>query len=1304
MSSVLSHKIQSHVRIGRISINGQGRVMIDGISVRDRQEVMLLYAHRVAAKMEWIPLITEGRIAIANAQILSARVNVYHLPDSTLNMQYLIDAFSSPDRKSSFPLDLHIGSLIIRRSAVQWDSLSVSSINMTAHLHRLTNDSISLSLKRLSLDEGHGGVLHNLVVDAHATRHSILLRTLSLDGTLPALPHFPEKTDIHIDASGDEQRMDITRLEAKSPLYSLSLLADGYVENILQKPSIHAHIKTWSASNLPDALKAIGEVDTQGSIESDLHNHRISLHSGTAIGSLALEGTLTDNNDFSVSLSTDTLRVSPLTIGTKASTLHKAILSLNADGRIKGVDGLPEARLSLQVPFIQFHKYALQNLRCNAERQSRDTDVEAHITDPIGSLAAHLHVDNDRWTLAEVDAVIEDFAWNREGDDIVMPPTDIRLSHHITDGIRHFSLLSDNVSLEASGTLEDSIDFAFAFSDTLLLRKFAGIDLGVPQQGMIVGRVSPSPSLQIHKSRISSRMEIPVLTYGNEKFSNTQIDLSYSPDALETNLFTEREMPLGNTALTLNVGGTMERLRGVLSWDNRRTPLQRGELDATVLLGKDSTGCRDVRLWIAPSDVVINDTAWHVHPATVHLHNNIIDVQGIHVSEHERTVSANGRISASETDTLRATFNDVNVAYVMDLVKFHSVLFGGNASGEVVLTGLMKQPVVDARAHVKDFTFNNTPEGACDAHLVWGRSPNTLDIEGYVYDKHNDMETTVSGLVVPGRRPDSRLHLDINTRNFGLGFLNFFTQGILEDIDGRTTGRAIVGGPMGHIDLSGRLRLNSLSLRVPYTGVKYHLDGVGEDSVILRPGHIIVQNAHLMDEKGHAASGDHYGILQGHMQHRYFQNLTYDFHADAHRLLAYDMRNFDEQPFYGTLLATGDIRIFGGKGHLQVDAALTPAKGSSLTYSISNPGDVTKSDFITYVNHSPTALSDDKTTAQNITTAQTDLSHIGTDIRVNLDMNMTPDMRLRVLMDQKTGDILEVGGEGRLLANFYNKGRFNLYGTYRLTDGSYRLSFQDIIRKDFIFRRDGTIVFSGNPLLATMNMQAAYTVPNVSLNDLGSSSLGFNNTRVDCLMNISGRPASPIITFDFDLPNATEDEKRIVHSMVSTEEERNMQVIYLLGVGRFYSYAARGESSSGQTSTAMYSLMASTLSQRFNQLLGDAIGSNNWTFGANLRTGDTGWNNVDVEGMLSGRLFDNRLLVNGNFGYRESYYTTRNIITDIDVQYLLTQRGTVALRAYNKTNDRYFVQNSFNTQGIGIVFQKEFNRLRYLFRRSRLSK
>ena len=173
----------------------------------------------------------------------------------------------------------------------------------------------------------------------------------------------------------------------------------------------------------------------------------------------------------------------------------------------------------------------------------------------------------------------------------------------------------------------------------------------------------------------------------------------------------------------------------------------------------------------------------------------------------------------------------------------------------------------------------------------------------------------------------------------------------------------------------------------------------------------------------------------------------------------------------------------------------------------------------------------------------------------------------------------------------------------------------------------------------------------------------------------------------------------MVRSIVSTEEEKNMQAMYLLGIGRFYNFDTQFASGSNQSSTAMNSLISSTLSSQFNQMMSQMVGNSNWTFGANLRTGETGWNELDVEGMLSGKLLDNRLQLNGNFGYRESVYSNNNFIGDFDVKYLITPGGTVALKVYNETNDRYFIQSSLTTQGIGIQLKKDFNRWADIFRK-----
>ena len=50
------------------------------------------------------------------------------------------------------------------------------------------------------------------------------------------------------------------------------------------------------------------------------------------------------------------------------------------------------------------------------------------------------------------------------------------------------------------------------------------------------------------------------------------------------------------------------------------------------------------------------------------------------------------------------------------------------------------------------------------------------------------------------------------------------------------------------------------------------------------------------------------------------------------------------------------------------------------------------------------------------------------------------------------------------------------------------------------------------------------------------------------------------------------------------------------------------------------------------------------------------------------------------------------------MQYLLTPNGNLSLKAYNQTNDRYFIQSSLTTQGIGLQFKKDFNSWREFFR------
>ena len=248
------------------------------------------------------------------------------------------------------------------------------------------------------------------------------------------------------------------------------------------------------------------------------------------------------------------------------------------------------------------------------------------------------------------------------------------------------------------------------------------------------------------------------------------------------------------------------------------------------------------------------------------------------------------------------------------------------------------------------------------------------------------------------------------------------------------------------------------------------------------------------------------------------------------------------------------------------------------------------------------------------------------------------------------------------------------------------------------------IIFGGDPFNAQLNMKGVYTLNSVSLSDLQvGNSFTSNNVRVDCLMDIGGTPGSPSVTFGLNMPTLNQDAQQMVHSLINSEEDMSQQVLYLLAVGRFMPQGAnnsREQSSTlqNQTSLAMQSILSGTISQQINNVLSNVVKSSNWNFGANISTGDEGFNNAEYEGLLSGRLLNNRLLINGQFGYRDNSKTANpSFIGDFDIRYLLFPNGNLALKIYNQTNDRYFTKSSLNTQGVGIILKKDFDGIRDLF-------
>ena len=194
---------------------------------------------------------------------------------------------------------------------------------------------------------------------------------------------------------------------------------------------------------------------------------------------------------------------------------------------------------------------------------------------------------------------------------------------------------------------------------------------------------------------------------------------------------------------------------------------------------------------------------------------------------------------------------------------------------------------------------------------------------------------------------------------------------------------------------------------------------------------------------------------------------------------------------------------------------------------------------------------------------------------------------------------------------------------------------------------------------------------------------------MNALLRLQGDISAPEISFDLEFPTLTSDVYRKVMSIISTEDMMNRQIIYLLALNSFYTPDYMTDNS---RSNELASVASSTISSQLSNLLGQM--SENWSISPNLRSENGDFSDIEVELTLSSQLLNNRLLFNGNFGYRDNALNARNsnFIGDFDIEYLLTKNGNIRLKAYNHYNDQnYYVRSALTTQGVGVVFKHDFD-------------
>ena len=821
-----------------------------------------------------------------------------------------------------------------------------------------------------------------------------------------------------------------------------------------------------------------------------------------------------------------------------------------------------------------------------------------------------------------------------------------------------------------------------------VLQRMFGLPLSLNLPVHINGNISDA------EKNVNLYINAPNFSWDGSAFHDANIELNTIGDSLRMEARISQGLPYEKAPVyRLRAAAADNNLSTLLYYANQSSKLPiTGKIDTRTQFFTSDNGATGAHVAVNPSEIMLGEKKWLLNPADIIYRKNELTVDMLNFSHGDQHIIINGKATPQATDSIVADLKDVDVAYILNLVNFHSVDFAGKASGKAVVKSIFQTPEAYANLDVKDFVFENGPLGTLHAKAAYDNQEGQINIDATAEDGPEHL-TVINGYVSPKR---NYIDLGIEAHNTSLKFMENFCGSFLNNVEAWCKGKLNVVGDLKNINLVGDVVAHG-RMHMKQLGTDYTFNHLRAHAI---PDDIQFEGDSIYDSH-YNGKHSHFALIRGGIHHKHLTRLSYDLDIDANNFLGFDTHEFGDDTFYGTVFATGTVGIHGKSGETIIDIDATPEPHSIFVYNVASPDAISAGSFIhwndatpyIYRPYSPDSDKDKKKDSS---------SDFTSDMRINFLVNTNPNLTLKLMMDDQTGDYITLNGNGVIRANYYNKGGLDMFGNYVVDHGQYKLTIQNIIKKDFDFQPGGTIAFGGDPYNAPLNLQAKYTVNGVPLSDLSiGRSFSTNNIRVDCLMDITGTPGAPKVDFSMDLPTVNSDAKQMIYSVINSQEEMNQQVLYLLGIGRFYTQTKNNQTSEdasqqSQTSLAMQSLLSGTISQQINNVLSSFVNSSNWNFGANISTGNEGFNNAEYEGILSGRLLNNRLLFNGQFGYRDNANATQSFIGDFDLRYLIFPNGNLSIHVYNQTNDRYFTRNSLNTQGVGLIMKKDFFNLRDL--------
>lgn len=680
------------------------------------------------------------------------------------------------------------------------------------------------------------------------------------------------------------------------------------------------------------------------------------------------------------------------------------------------------------------------------------------------------------------------------------------------------------------------------------------------------------------------------------------------------------------------------------------------------------------------SELQFKDYLWYLNEKEAVESNKIVfdkklknfAFEDLVLSHENQRINFIGLIKENQSKDLQLTFDNVNLNKVTpDVEKFR---FDGNLNGKINFkqSSTVFQPTSSLK--IDSLSVNAIPLGNLNLNIEGDETLRKFHIVSNLENENVDAFNADGDIEIVDNQ--TFLDVDLSFDKFNLGILSKIGGEVITNIRGFASGNARIDGNINSLDYNGRLYINEAGLKIPYLNTDYQF--VNNSIVDVTENKFIIRETTITD-----TTFDTKGTLSGFIKHKQFGDWQLDLAINSNRLLALNTKDSEDAAYYGKAFMDGSASIKGPTENLMISVNAESAKGTDIKIPINEAESVEENSFIHFITQAEKNKNGKDKLAQN-------KKYNGLELDFNFEINKNAD--IEVILDRDSGHGMKGKGYGTLLFRINTLGKFEMFGDFIALEGSYNFKYGGLIGKEFTVKKGGSIIWSGDPMAAVLNLEAVYTVPGGANPAVLIDNPSFNKkVEVEVVIGVKGNLTSPEPDFNINFPTVASSLKSEIQYQLDDKDKRQTQALYLLSTGSFLSQEGVDQN---QLSNNLFEKASSLFKDIFSSD-GDKISfAPEYVVADRLQTGQQTDARVNVN--VSSKI-NERITVNGKVGVPVGGISETAIVGDVEVQYRVNDDGTLNLRVFNKENDiTYIGQGIGYTQGIGVSYEVDFDTMKEL--------